>query len=205
MVADEVDLTLEGVRTVLLEQHNIHIAGLYQTLAALLRGLARMPADIAVMSDRLEPDLDVLSLVSRVQQVAPRTDLLITGRQADGLVVHELLQAGVKGYLFKSDPLSEDIPNALRAVMRGRLYLSPTANAEYLTSIQSGRLRWKLDDEALEVLRQLAQGQRPQEIALLRGVPVRRIYWVANKLRRRFNAETNEQLMVRAAEEGFLP
>ena len=54
------------------------------------------------------------------------------------------------------------------------------------------------------VLRLMAQGYRPQEIALMRGVPVRRIYWVGNKLRRRFGAETNEQLMVRAAAEGFL-
>jgi hypothetical protein len=40
---------------------------------------------------------------------------------------------------------------------------------------------------------------------LKRGVPVRRIYWVGHKLRRRFGAETNEHLIARAAEEGFLP
>jgi hypothetical protein len=55
------------------------------------------------------------------------------------------------------------------------------------------------------VLRLLAQGCRPQEIALMRGVLVRRIYWVGNKLRNRFGAETNEHLIARAAEEGFLP
>lgn len=38
----------------------------------------------------------------------------------------------------------------------------------------------------------------------MHGVPVRRVYWVSDTLRRRFNAETNEQLMVRAAEEGYL-
>ena len=61
------------------------------------------------------------------------------------------------------------------------------------------------DAEAHEVLRLLAQGCRPQEIALMRGVPVRRIYWVGNKLGNRFGAETNERLIARAAEEGFFP
>ena len=61
------------------------------------------------------------------------------------------------------------------------------------------------DAEAHEVLRLLAQGCRPQEIALMRGVPVRRIYWVGNRLRSRFGAETDEHLIDRVAEERFLP
>ncbi len=71
--------------------------------------------------------------------------------------------------------------------------------------MRAGRTDGQLDAEAREVLRLLAQGCRPQEIALMRGVPVRRIYWVGNKLRNRFGAETNEHLIARAAEEGFLP
>ncbi len=38
----------------------------------------------------------------------------------------------------------------------------------------------------------------------MRGVSVRRVYSVCEKLRRRFNAETNEHLIARAAEEGFV-
>jgi DNA-binding CsgD family transcriptional regulator len=70
--------------------------------------------------------------------------------------------------------------------------------------VRDGRTGWQLDAEARDVLRLLAQGRRPQEIALMRRVPVRRVYWVNNKLRNRFGAEPNEQLMVRAAEEGFI-
>jgi DNA-binding CsgD family transcriptional regulator len=60
------------------------------------------------------------------------------------------------------------------------------------------------DAEARDELRLMRKGRRPQEIALMRGVRVRRIYWVTEKLRGRFGADTNEHLIARAAEEGFL-
>ncbi len=204
VVADDMDLALEGIKTILRQYGAFHVTGTYRALADLLDALAAQPPEVVLLGDRLEPGMDVLALVERVRQAAPRARLLVMGSLPDGLIVQELLTCGVAGYLYKSDPLSSCLPEALRVVLRGRPYLSPTANAEYLLAVQSGRSGWQLDTEGREVLRQLAQGLRPQEIALLRGVPVRRVYWVIDKLRRRFGAETNEHLMARAAEEGFV-
>jgi len=204
VIADDVDLTLAGVQTFLGPHSSVRITGSYQRLADLRRALAQDVPDAILLGDRLEPDRDVLSLVELVRAAAPASHIMIMSHVADGLVVHELLNAGVAGYLYKSDPLGDDLLQAIRTVTRGRLYLSPTVNAAYLTAVRTGRLAWQLDPEAREVLQLMAQGCRPQEIALLKGVPVRRIYWVGSKLRRRFEAETNEHLIARAAEEGFL-
>lgn len=203
-IADDMDLALEGIKTILRQYGAFHVTGTYRVLADLLDALAAQPPEVVLLGDRLEPGMDVLALVERVQQAAPRARLLVMGTLPDGLIVQELLACGVAGYLYKPDPLSSCLPEALRVVMRGRPYLSPTANAEYLLAMQSDRAGWRLDAEGREVLRQLAQGLRPQEIALMRGVSVRRVYWVQEKLRNRFGADTNAQLMVRAAEEGFL-
>lgn len=204
VVADDMDLALEGIKTILRQYGAFHVTGTYRALADLLDALAAQPPEVILLGDRLEPGMDVLALVERVRQAAPRARLLVMGTLPDGLIVQELLTCGVAGYLYKPDPLSSCLPEALRVVLRGRPYLSPTTNAEYLLAVQSGRTGWQMDTEAREVLRQLAQGFRPQEIALLRGVPVRRVYWVIDKLRRRFGAETNEHLIARAAEEGFV-
>jgi DNA-binding CsgD family transcriptional regulator len=88
--------------------------------------------------------------------------------------------------------------------MRGKPYLSSIANAEYLAAVRAGRNIWQLDAEARDVLRLLAQGYRPQEIGLQRNVSVRHIYWVVDKLRRHFSAETNEHLIARAVLAGSL-
>ncbi len=204
VIADEMDLALAGIQTVLRPPTPCEIVGAYTSLAALLADLAQIHPDVILLSDHLDPDLDPLSLVERVQAAAPQALLILTSPLARGQFVHELFNVGVSAFLYKSDPLSEEIEKAIRGVMRRRPYLSPTANAEYLFAIQSGRTAWMLDAEALDVLRLLRKGRRPQEIALMRGVRVRRIYWVTEKLRGRFGADTNEQLMIRAAEEGFL-
>jgi DNA-binding NarL/FixJ family response regulator len=204
-LADDRDLALIGARAVLSQYDRVQVVGTCQALPDLLDLVTAAAPDVILLGDRLEPDLDVVALVERVRAAAPRARLIVMGQLPDGLVVHELLNGGVMGYLYKSDRLEECLVEAISAAMRGKPYLSPTASAEFLLAVRDGRADWQLDAEAREVLRLLAQGYRPQEIALMRRVPVRRIYWVGNKLRRRFGAETNEHLIARAAEEGFLP
>jgi DNA-binding NarL/FixJ family response regulator len=204
-LADDTDLALIGARAVVSQDDRFQVAGVCQSLPDLLDLITAAAPDVILLGDRLEPDMDVLALVERVQAAAPHARLIVMGRLPDGLVVHELLNSGVMGYLYKSDRLEEYLIEAIGAALRGKPYLSPAASAEFLLAVRDRRTGWPLDAEARDVLRLLAQGRRPQEIALIRRVPVRRVYWVNNKLRNRFGAETNEHLIARAAEEGFLP
>jgi DNA-binding NarL/FixJ family response regulator len=206
IIADNVDLTVEGIKTVLIQSGHFQVVGTYHLLSDLLKALRETQPDVILLGDRLEPDLDVLSLVEQVQAAARRARIVILSYLSDGLIVQELFTVGAMGYLYKHDPLSRYLVEAVQTVIRGRPYLSPTANSEYLLAMQSDRAGWQLvDPEARDILCLLAQGIRPQEIALQRRVPVRRVYGVCEKLRRRFGVETNIQLIALAAEEGFLP
>jgi DNA-binding NarL/FixJ family response regulator len=205
VIADDMGLALVGAEMLLNQEPDFEVVGTFQSFTELLKSLAHLPADVVLIGDRIEPGMDVLALVDGIGQVVPHSYIIVMSLVCDGLIVHELLTSGITGYLYKSDPLHHYLTQAVRAVMRARPFLSPTANAAYLTAMQSGHKAWPLDAEARDVLRRIAQGHRPQEIALVRDTPVRRIYWVCTKLRRRFGAETNEHLIARAAEEGFLP
>lgn len=204
-LADDIDLALKGAQTLLEHYGAFEVVGTYDNPFALFRGLGHIAPGVLLISDKLHPEWDPVTLVQRVHEIVPTTKVILLSTTASGALIHQLFVCGLAGYLYRGDVLSEHLIEAIQAVLRGRPYLSPTANAEYLIAMQSGRADWQPDDEAREVLRLFADGYRPQEIALMRGVPVRRIYWVGNKLRRRFNAETNEHLIVRAVEEGFLP
>ena len=85
-------------------------------------------------------------------------------------------------------------------MLRGRAILSPTAQTLVLTS--AARLR-TLDEEARSVLRLLAEGLPVYEIAEQLHLSSRRVYRVRDKLRRRFDAVTNEHLIRRAIAEGL--
>jgi len=203
-IADEADLTVTGIQAVLSNQPDLQVVSTCRSLADLVFSLEKRCPEILLLSNRLEPDMDGITLVEQIHRTAPRMKQIILSNQSDGLLVHELFAAGISAFLYKGDPLSYYLPEAVQAVLRNKPYLSPTANAEYLIAVQSGQNDWRMDGEARTVLHLLTQGYRPQENALMRGVSVRRVYWVNNKLRRRFGAETNEHLIARAAEEGFL-
>jgi DNA-binding NarL/FixJ family response regulator len=91
----------------------------------------------------------------------------------------------------------------IQTVLKNRPYLSPTANAEYLIALQSGRKLSSLCSEGQAVLNYLTQGISVNQIARRLGITPRKVYSIRDRLRRRFGVETNEHLISRAVAEGF--
>lgn len=205
VIADDVDLVLKGIQSVLAGWSDGEIVGIYQSVQELLDGLAKQPVDVVILDDRIDPERAPLSVIQQVQTIAPKAKIIVLGTIVDGMVVQEFFARGIQGYLYKSDTLAESLVPAIRSVTQGKLYLSPTAGAEHMAAMQEGRRRWQLDDEALTVLRLLADGSHVSQIAHRLKVSPYRIYAVRNKLRARFGAENNEAMISRAMVEGFLP
>ncbi|MGQ9910486.1 MAG: hypothetical protein ACUVS2_16795 [Candidatus Flexifilum sp.] len=158
---------------------------------------------VILLGDRFDPLWDTLALVEALQRAAPSARLLVMGASSDGLIIRDLLALGVSGYLATGDDLAAVLTVAIETVLRGRPYLSPTANAEYLLRLQRAERAWRLDPEARAVLRLLAGGCTARQIAARLHIRLRRVYWVTEKLRARFGAATNAHLINRAAAEGF--
>lgn len=205
MIADDVDLVLKGIQSVLANWSEAEIIGVYQSVSELLDGLMKKPVDVVILDDRIDPECAPLTVIQYVQTIVPKAKIIILGTIVDGMVVQEFFARGIHGYLYKSDTLADSLIPAIRSVTQGKLYLSPTAGAEHMAAMQEGRRRWQLDDEALTVLRLLADGSHVSQIAHRLSVSPYRIYSVRNKLRARFGAENNEAMISRATAEGFLP
>lgn len=203
LLADEADLVLIGAQTILNNRPEFEVVHSARSGDELLEAARRCQPDVILFNERLDPLIDVLALVERLKHTAPQARLIVLGGQVDGLLVRDLFACGVMGYLFSGDDLRDCLIPALATVLNSRPYLSPTANAEYLVTMQSPLRDWKLDSEARAVLRLLARGMHVNDIAAQMDVPLRRIYWVRQKLRKRFGANTNEHLISMAVAEGF--
>ncbi|MEO0561320.1 MAG: response regulator transcription factor [Chloroflexota bacterium] len=202
-IADDSDLTIRGAVAVLETDHRLRVVGTARGMDDLLTALEQVAADVVLLNEWLY-NTDVLNAVEQVRAAAPLTRLIVMGSLSDGLLIRDLFAVGVGGYLFKSDDLETHLITAVDTVMRDRPYLSPTANAEYLVAMQSPQRDCYLDGEARQVLRMLANGAHVGEISRELAISVRRVYWVRQKLRDRFGATTNEHMISRAAQEGFI-
>lgn len=203
VLADDADLVIEGAQSVLSADHRFHVVGTARCMDDLLKTIEAGYPDVVVLSEWIH-NLDILSAVEAIHTVRPGLKVIVMGGLADGLLIRDLFACGVSGYLYKSDDLCELLVTAIDTVLLDRPYLSPTANAEYLIAMQSPNANERLDPEARQVLQLLAHGEHAGQISERLGIDKRRVYWVREKLRRRFGAKTNEHLIQRAAAEGFI-
>ncbi len=203
LLADEADLVLIGAQAILKDRPDWEVIQTARSGSELLDAARHWQPDIILFNEHLDPLIDVLALVERLKQTAPNSRQIVLGNKVDGLLVRDLFVCGVLGYLFTGDDLGDCLIPALTTVINNRPYLSPTANAEYLVAMKSPLRDWKLDSEARAVLRLLARGMHINGIAEQLDVPQRRIYWVRQKLRKRFGANTNEHLISMSVAEGF--
>lgn len=204
LIAAGTDLVILGANSVLQTQTQSEIMATTQSTSELFILATDLRPDIILIEDEMDPDLEILTVMERLQRISPESKLIVMGGQTDGYYARDLFAFGACSYLYKCDELKECLPRAVELVMQNRLYLSPTINTEYLIAVQSASRDWQIDPESLQVLRLLAQGQHVNQVAATMGISRRRVYWVREKLRHRFGAQTNEHMISKAAAEGLL-
>lgn len=202
LIADSSSLTVVGAET-LLRQRGDTLISKAENADDLLALASELKPSLILLGDRFDPLYDTIDLAERLLGAAPSVSLVIMGISTEGLIIRDFFAMGVRGYLAAADDLSECLLTAVEMVLRGRPYLSPIANAEYLITMQGSNRGWQLDAEARAILRLLAGGCTPHQIAARLKLKRRRVYWVVEKLRFRFGATTNEHLISRAVNEGF--
>lgn len=204
LIAAGTDLVILGARSVLQTQLHCVIAATSQNTTELFALAKDLHPDIILIEDEIDPDSEILTVLERLRRLSPESKLMVMGGQRDGYYARDLFTFGAHSYLYQGDELKECLPLAVNLVMQNRLYLSPTINTEYLIAMQSQSRDWQIDTESLQVLRLLAQGQHVNQVAATLGISRRRVYWVREKLRHRFGAQTNEHMISKAAAEGLL-
>lgn len=204
LLADSTDLLLLGAQRILDAYADCQVLKTVTDFPALLAATRQQQPVVVVFGDCLDPELDVWEQVTQLNLAAQHTRLILVNNRVSGLLIRDLLAHGLDSVLCKHDALGTHLYPAVVAVVHNRPYLSPTAHTEYLVAMQSPYANERLDPEARQVLQLLAQGEHAGQIGERLGIHKRRVYWIREKLRRRFSAKTNEHLIQRAAAEGYI-
>ncbi len=136
--------------------------------AALAMALRTKPH--VILLDVLMPGIGGLGAAHELAHKLPGTKILVLSQYSDEEYVIEALgEAGVAGYILKTDAAAEILP-AIRAVHAGLRYLSPSIAPIVLQemnrpSSQRGTGKNILTKREREVLRLIAEGSTTKEIA----------------------------------------
>ena len=173
IVGDELPLIREAIVQFCRAQLNCDVVAQCGTGMAVLDAISRFRPDIAVI-ELTFPDMDAIEILRRLGERNSRTRVVILSSRAERKGVMEALRAGAAGYILKTGP-GEQLPEALRKVAQGEIYLSPQVE---IGNLFAGRVRQKkgnllekqdpldmLSGREYQVFTLLVTGIRGKEIA----------------------------------------
>ena len=121
-VVEDHPLMLQAVVRDLEAHEDIAVVGTAVHGAELHRLVRECFPDVVILDLGFAGGFEPVGAVRALRQTHPRVQVLVLTAYDNAVWVRELLAAGVRGYVLKSDDLSLRLPEGMRAVHRGERF-----------------------------------------------------------------------------------
>lgn len=120
LIADDHQMLLDGLRSLLSSEENIHIIGEATTGDQVLDILGYDAVDVAII-DISMPGMDSHQTVLEIKQKHPQTRIIILSLHKEEEIIRKFMDAGISGYVIK-DRGSEELVKAIHSVANNEDY-----------------------------------------------------------------------------------
>jgi DNA-binding NarL/FixJ family response regulator len=168
LVVDDHGIVRDGIRALLQRQDGLEVVGLAATGEEAVLAANRLKPDVIIM-DLVLPSLNGIDATQRILGSLPKTKIIVLSACSTCEHIYRALRAGALGYVLKDAPAS-DLVCAVKAVLSGRQYLSPSITSAFIDgctneSVTQSPLE-RLSAREREVLHRTVEGYSSTEIAL---------------------------------------
>lgn len=133
VIADDHHLIRQGIRAVLEAEKDIEIIGEAQDGQQVIKLVEELVPEVVIM-DISMPRMDGIQATDRICAMNVPTEIVMLSVHDDAIIVQQLLNAGIKGYLLK-ESFSGELILAVRAASMGKVYLSPSISNSVLNNL----------------------------------------------------------------------
>jgi DNA-binding NarL/FixJ family response regulator len=179
LVADDHDIIRRGLKQLLTAHSGWEVCAEAKTGREALTLAEQTKPDVVVM-DLSMPDLNGLEAARRIRKALPRTEILVLTLHFSDQLVREIVEAGVRAYIMKSDA-DKDLVTAVEALANHRSFFTARAADILLDGFRRPNatpdaqmmLRSRLTSREREIVQLLAEGKSSKEVAVALGISVK--------------------------------
>jgi NarL family two-component system response regulator LiaR len=205
LVVDDQTVVREGLAAILANYSDIEVVGQAEDGSQALK-LAQQTQPDVILLDLVMPNMDGLTAIPKIKEVAPETRILVVTSFAENDRVYQAIKAGALGYILK-DATREQLLQAVRDVAQGRASLQPSIAVRLIQEINHpSELLYTADPltrRELETIRLIARGMSNQEIAAELVVHERTIAKYVSSILNKLQLANRTQAALYALREGL--
>lgn len=195
IIADDHPIILHGCQVVLLKDSSFaKIQATATSVPELFSVLENHICDVLIVDYSMPgEDMDGLHMLGLLSRRYPDLPVLVlTGEENLG-ILRLILKTKVRGIVQKnSDILC--LPRAIRTVLRRGIYLNEALKKALAESSQNTARETLLSPRELEIVRLLASGKSPEEIAEVLRRSIKTVSWGKNSAKRKLGIQSDAQL-----------
>ncbi|HEX6896797.1 MAG TPA: response regulator transcription factor [Bryobacteraceae bacterium] len=201
LLADDHSITLAGMRSVIQQEHEL--IGQVSDGRALVTEALRLHPDLLILDIGM-PLLNGIEAARQIRQAWPRAKLLFVSMHSNAMYVREAMSTGAMGYVLKTSAAEELLP-AIRAILHGRVYLSPSLGPVIAAQAVPSRETLALTERQREVLQLIAEGRSSKEVAAILGISVKTANFHRFEVKKKLGVHSIAELAAFAARRGLIP
>ena len=181
LLADDHEVVRAGLRALLEEQNGWEVVAEAVDGRDAVDKASKLKPDVVVI-DIAMPSLNGLEAVRQIVKAVPHTKVLVLTMYDSDPLIQQVLQAGARGYLLKSDA-GRDLVAAIDALRRNKTFFTPKVSQMVLEGYldKSPKEReaegepesLRLTSRQREIVQLLAEGKSSKEVAAVLGLSVK--------------------------------
>lgn len=204
LLIDEHSLVRRGLRSLIEQESDLCVCAEAENAAEGMEKVRAARPDLVILDLSLK-NAGGADLIRTVRQERPEAAVLVVSFLDERLYAERSLRAGALGYVMK-DARESILIEAIRRVLEGRIYVSPSLNQYLLKNLSQGNSPSQedtiqlLSDREFEVFRMIGEGQETKEIAESLCLSVKTVESYRIRIKSKMGIRGNMELIRTAVE-----